>query len=999
MNDDNASAPLAAACERAARYCAFATVALGFAVLAGWAFDIRVLKTLLPPWVAMKPNTAVAFILAGISLGAAGKSADSGAWRAASRLSAATLLLLVLLTLAQYVFSVDFGIDRMLFDAPFEPRSGGGPDGRMAAATAVAFVFFGAALLMLDLPRLRFAPQAAALGGGLIGVLAILGYAYDVYALYGLGLYSTVAFPTAIGLVLLHLGVFFVRPRSGMMVTVISDTLGGMMARRLLPVAFIAPFLIGWGRVLGERLGYYESDFGVALVSVVYVALFGAFIWRTADVLRESEMRRAATERVRREQQAQLTGIIDSAMDAIVMIDGEHHIVLFNPAAERMFGHRAPDVLDKPLDVLLPERFRSGHPEHLQAFEASGSPSRHIPGLGSMTGLRANGEEFPIEASIAHLATNGRKFFTVILRDVTDQRRIETDLRVAAAAFEAHVGIVVCDPNNVILRINRTFTEETGYTAAEVVGHTPRILKSGQHDAAFYAAMWESVARTGVWRGEIWDRRKNGQIYPKWLTITAVKGDDGAVTHYVGTQTDISDRKAAEEEIRYFAFYDPLTHLPNRRLLLDRLHQSHAASARTGRRSALLFIDLDNFKSLNDTLGHNKGDLLLQLVAGRLLECVREGDTVARLGGDEFVVMLDNLSEALSEAAGQAEVVAEKIRAALGEPYALGGRDHRSTPSIGVTLFGSEHVSIDSLLQQADLAMYQAKGAGRNAVRFFDPAMQAAVAAHVALETDLRDALREGQFVLHFQAQVDDGGILTGAEALVRWEHPERGLVFPNEFIPLCEETGLILPLGRWVLERACIQLGAWASQRKTADLTLAVNVSAKQLRQVDFVEQVLTIIGRTGADPTKLKLELTESQLMSDVEDTIAKMTRLKAHGVSFALDDFGTGYSSLSYLKRLLPDKLKIDRSFVRDVLTDPNDAAIAKTVVALARSLGLNVIAEGVESEAQRVFLEGIGCHAYQGYLFSEPVPLEEFERLLGRSDDVTVISAKSGFAHDA
>jgi len=418
--------------------------------------------------------------------------------------------------------------------------------------------------------------------------------------------------------------------------------------------------------------------------------------------------------------------------------------------------------------------------------------------------------------------------------------------------------------------------------------------------------------------------------------------------------------------------------LPNRRLLIDRLKQALAASNRSGRFGALLFIDLDNFKTLNDTLGHDVGDLLLQQVAQRLSTCVRAGDTVARLGGDEFVVMLEDLSENAREAATQTETVAEKILATLNQSYQLAGYQQRSTPSIGATLFGENATAIEELLKRADLAMYQAKAAGRNTLRFFDPEMQAVVSARADMEAGLTEAMRAEQFIIYFQAQVDSTGKLTGAEVLLRWQHPQQGLVSPLEFIPLAEDTGLILPLGQWVLEAACTQLAAWANDTEMAHFILAVNVSALQFHTPDFVDQVLRTLARTGANPHRLKLELTESLLVTNVEDVIAKMTALKAKGVGFALDDFGTGYSSLSYLKRLPLDQLKIDRSFVRDILTDTNDASIAKMVVALAESLDLAVIAEGVEIEAQKNFLARHGCLAYQGYLFSRPLPIGEFER---------------------
>jgi diguanylate cyclase (GGDEF)-like protein len=440
-----------------------------------------------------------------------------------------------------------------------------------------------------------------------------------------------------------------------------------------------------------------------------------------------------------------------------------------------------------------------------------------------------------------------------------------------------------------------------------------------------------------------------------------------------------SERAAAER----LALHDPLTRLPNRQLLFDRLRHALAVCSRTRSSGALLFIDLDNFKTLNETLGLTLGDQLLQQVASRLSACVRRTDTVARLGGDEFVVMLEDLGATPKDAAARARGVGEHILAALNQPYQLAGHGHFSSPSIGITLFSEEHTDACELLKRADLAMYHAKAAGRNTLRFFDPHMQRTVAARAALEADLRQGLRNNELLLHYQPQVDGNGHPTGAEALVRWRHPARGLVSPAEFIPLAEETGLIMPLGRWVLESACSQLACWATRADTAHLTLAVNVSARQLRHPDFVEQVLEVLRRTGAPPRQLKLELTEGSLIEDVEDTIAKMFALKALGVGFSLDDFGTGYSSLAYLKRLPLNQLKIDQSFVRDVLTDANDATIARTIVTLGRSLGLAVIAEGVETEAQRDFLARHHCDAFQGYLFSRPLPADQFDAFMRAS----------------
>lgn len=567
-----------------------------------------------------------------------------------------------------------------------------------------------------------------------------------------------------------------------------------------------------------------------------------------------------------------------------------------------------------------------------------------------------------------------------ITRDITANKHAEAELRIAATAFESQESLMITDADSVIMRVNRAFSESTGYTAEEVIGQTPRILKSGRHNADFYREMWETLLRTGKWQGEIWDRRKNGEVYPKWLTITAVKASDGNITHFVGSHIDITERKAAEEEIQYLAFYDSLTRLPNRRLLLDRLNQALVSSARSGRSGALLFIDLDNFKNLNDTLGHDIGDMLLQQVTQRLESCIRVGDTVARLGGDEFVVMLLNMSNDALEAAAQTEAIGEKILSALGQPYQLAAHVYHCTASIGVTLLDNIQQSTDELMKQADIAMYQAKKAGRNTLRFFDRQMQESIAARVSMENELHNALEFQQFHLYYQIQVDSSYHPLGAEALIRWIHPQRGLVPPAQFIPLAEESGLILPVGLWVLETACARIKAWEQDAQTRDLVLAVNVSAKQFRQADFVAQVQALVLRHAIDPARLKLELTEGMLLENIEETIATMNSLNDIGVQFSLDDFGTGYSSLQYLKRLPLDQLKIDQSFVRDIAANASDIAIVRTIVAIARSLEMDVIAEGVETEQQRQLLLKNGCSSFQGYLFGRPVPIEQFEAMI-------------------
>jgi len=578
--------------------------------------------------------------------------------------------------------------------------------------------------------------------------------------------------------------------------------------------------------------------------------------------------------------------------------------------------------------------------------------------------------------------------------EIIERKRVEEALRLANTAAEENsqkkvllLAAIVesCDeaiigktPEGIVTTWNQAAENIFGYSAKEMIGQStlklfPAGLEQQEQMLSARVAHGESISQFETER-----IRKDGRRIDISLTVSPILGLQNQIIGESVIARDITERRQAESQIQSLAFSDPLTGLPNRRLLLDRLEQALTAGCRHQSEGALLFIDVDDFKTINDTLGHHQGDLLLQQVGQRLLACVRQGDTVARVGGDEFVVLLEDLSQNPQEAATLAKTAAKEIIAALNQPYQLGSHAQHNTASIGITLFGgTQREAIAEPLKRAELAMYQAKAAGRDTLRFFEPQMQAVVTARAAMEAGLREAIEKSQFVLHYQAQVTHAGEITGVEALVRWLDPRRGMVSPAEFIPLAEDTGLILPLGQWVLETACKQLTRWASQATLAHLTIAVNVSARQFLQSDFVEQVLSTLERTGARASRLKLELTESLLVNNVDDVIAKMNALKGQGVGFSLDDFGTGFSSLSYLKRLPLDQLKIDQGFVRDILIDSNDAAIAKMVIALADSMGLAVIAEGVETQAQRDFLDGLGCHAYQGYFFSRPLPIQDFE----------------------
>ncbi|PKD41153.1 diguanylate cyclase [Methylomonas sp. Kb3] len=678
----------------------------------------------------------------------------------------------------------------------------------------------------------------------------------------------------------------------------------------------------------------------------------------------------------------QLISLIEAIPDAILFKDGDGRLLFANEHAQQLFrfdgmdwqgktylelADQQPDTLDKHIKLFSDEEavWKAGH---LIMFED------HI--------LNDEGRLIEIEVRKTPIyQENGqRKGMVVISRDISNIRWAESQLRIAERAIESQEGIMITDENNIILRVNNAFTRLTGYQPDEVIGNKPSILKSGRHGQEFYREMWAALKREKFWQGEVWDRRKNGDVYPKWLTISVVTGADGHTCNYVAAFTDISQHKEAQAAIHRLAYYDPLTDLPNRRLLQDRLQQALHNSRCVGKHGAVLMIDVDNFKTINDTQGHQIGDQLLIEIASRLKSCVRQGDTVARLGGDEFIVLLENLGSAQAEATANAEDVAHKILCAINTGMLLNGKEHLGSISIGIAIFDEHNNSFDDTLRRADAALYQAKDAGRNTLRFFDPQMQALLESRVLLEFDLRHAQAQDQLSLHYQPQVDKNAQIFGAEVLLRWKHPQKGMISPAEFIPLAEESGLILPIGEWVLQCACEQLKAWEQNPLTQHLQLAVNVSARQFRQADFVESICRILNNSGANSAKLKLELTESMVLHDVEDAIEKMQTLKSLGVRFSMDDFGTGYSSLSYLKKLPLSQLKIDQSFVRDLIVDPNDAVIAQTIIGMGHNLGLNVIAEGVETQDQRICLERIGCDAFQGYLFGKPMPLPEFERVI-------------------
>jgi diguanylate cyclase (GGDEF)-like protein/PAS domain S-box-containing protein len=602
---------------------------------------------------------------------------------------------------------------------------------------------------------------------------------------------------------------------------------------------------------------------------------------------------------------------------------------------------------------------------------------------------RRNSEIRAIEFSARFLTAEPEPILLAVAYDITARKQAELALQESVLHTQAILdnmfdGVITINTKGVIESYNKAARHIFGYPQDEVLGgNITKLMPSHyktQHENHLKAHEGNLNGQELNILREVEGQRKDGEIFPMSLSITKILRS--GKTTFVGVIRDISQQRRDEEEIYRLAFYDPLTNLPNRRLLYDRLQQAIHTSCRTDQHGALMFLDLDHFKQLNDSLGHDLGDILLQQVASRLQACVREGDSVARMGGDEFVMLIEALSIYPNEAAAQAETIAHKILASLAQPYLLREHTYVITPSIGIVVFLHHEETFDELLKKADVAMYQAKTAGRNNARFFDPTMQAAVSVRVALEKSMRLALERNEFLLNYQFQVDSQGTPTGVEALVRWLHPEHGMISPASFIPLAEETGMILTLGQWVLETACEQLVEWATIPATSTWTMAVNVSVSQFAQPNFVANVTKALEKTGANPRLLKLELTESMLAKDVEDVIVKMFEIKTLGVTFSLDDFGTGYSSLSYLKRLPLDQLKIDQSFVRDLFTDANDATIARTIIALGHSLSLRVIAEGVETLEQRNALAEMGCDAYQGYYFARPVAASDLAQTMSK-----------------
>ncbi len=703
---------------------------------------------------------------------------------------------------------------------------------------------------------------------------------------------------------------------------------------------------------------------------------------KSNNIVLESELQKEIIERY--ELEVNSRQILDAAFDAVITVDQNLCLTYFNHEAEILFGFSLKEQMNKNIYklILTPSLYNNLKKDITKFLKShvSSYVGKRIEIMARHTG----GLNIPIEFSMIGLKHKHGYFFNAFIRDLSTKKKSIEELRLSTLSYGGQEAIIITDVDMKILRVNQAFIDITGYSPDEVIGSKPHILYSSNHDDNFYLGILHAINTGGVWEGEIWDKRKNGETFPQHLIITAVKDSDKVVANYVISFSDITENKKAAKDIYNLAFYDPLTNLPNRRFLMDKLSQALEASTRSGLQGALIFIDLDNFKTLNDTLGHDLGDLLLQNVANRLKVSIRKVDTVARLGGDEFVIILEGLGELGLTPSTQIELLANKILASINAPYRLSGHTLHISTSIGATLFNNHFEKIDELLKQADIAMYQAKKAGRNTYRFYDPHMQENIRVRATLENALRHAIKNNEFELHYQRQVDANYQPIGAEALIRWKHPLLGIIPPSEFIPMAEENGLIISIGKWVLETACSELKRWVDLPYAKNQTIAVNISASQFHRPDFVEDIQALIKRKAIDANKLKLELTESLVLNNVNDSIVKMNALKELGIQFALDDFGTGYSSLSYLSQLPLSFLKIDRSFVQNITVNRRvDGVIVETIIGMAKSLGLEVIAEGVETIEQRVFLEQHGCTMFQGYFFGKPMEAKDYEASLKQS----------------
>ncbi len=732
----------------------------------------------------------------------------------------------------------------------------------------------------------------------------------------------------------------------------------------------------------------------LVLVGGALLVIVAGYVWirslrravarKTTEIRLSNELLQKTAAQLAVEK-AQLRTIIDNSPDAMALKDKHGVYIDCNAVFLSMIGIQREQVIgstDK--EIFQDQNFVAGVRGRDQEVLQSGYPIRYETTVANATGEIVDLEVIKVPFAVTD---NEQVGILAVARDITQRRRAERELRIAAVAFDSHDGMIITDRNAVIERVNSAYTRITGYSANEAIGHTPSLARSGLHEPRFYQEMWRQLETEGYWTGEITDKHRSGSLFTARLSITAVRDENDQVIHYVGCFQDVTAEKQASELAEHLKLFDQLTDLPNRSLFEDRLSHALRNSEKQQEFGAVIMLDLDLFQKINDTFGHALGDQLLVEMAHRIRLVSQEADTLCRFSADSFMLMVEYLGADPNAAAGSALAISEKIRQAIAEPLDLNGLRLVCTASIGVTLFFCQRTSVETLVRQAEMAMYKSKKGGRNTVSFFEKALQAETERRHWMENELREAISKKRLELYYQVQVDSSERAIGAEALIRWIHPERGVISPNEFIPLAEETGQILAIGSWVIETACDQLASWSLQNDLNSLILAINVSTRQFNSDRFVEDIEDELKRTRIDPTKLKLEVTESLAIDDFDNSIAKLKKLRDRGLRISIDDFGTGNSSLRYLTRLPISQLKIDKSFVDNLPSSRRDGMLAQTIIAMGQGLGLDVIAEGVETHDQKAYLETHGCHAFQGYLFGKPLPLAEFEAAVRRMNEST------------
>jgi diguanylate cyclase (GGDEF)-like protein/PAS domain S-box-containing protein len=997
-------------------YCqatAIAVMGLGCTVLYGWEFHVEILKTVLPGLVAMKANSATSMVCSGLSLWLLLRGESHILSHRIARFLALVPTLFGAATLSEYIFRVNLGVDQLLFRDLLVSRGTSSP-GRMSPMVSTAWLTMGLALMLLDWKTRRGHRPAQVFGlcSGLIGIMAVIGYVYDAKALSKLLLYTQVSLHTSIAFSFLSVAVFFARPRSSIARDLTGEGSGSVMARQFLPAVFFIPIFLGWICLHGQVAGMYQMELGWALFAASSVVVFAILVWLSARHMNKEYAQRSRAEIEIRElntdlevrvaertksleQQAVMlseqAALLDLAHDAIIVRDMDDRILFWNRGAEMMYGWPAEMTVGKNSHELLKTEFS----QPLAEIDAQLLHRNHWDGeavhhtrdgrrliVACRWALRRDSDGAPVQV-------------LSIVNDITGRKQTEEALFAekerAQVTLNCIGDAVICtDIAGNISFLNVVAEKMTGWSRLEAAGRPmPEVFQildatsRGTIPNPMDLALVEN--RTMNLPPNCILVRRDGFEIPIEDSVSPIRNREGQATGAVIVFRDVSAARAMSLQMTHSAQHDFLTGLPNRMLLNDHVRQAIILAPRHMKKVAILFLDLDGFKHINDSLGHSTGDKLLQSIAKSLMTCVRASDTVSRQGGDEFVILLSEI-----EQAEDAALSARRILEIVGAPHSIDQHELHVTTSIGVSVYPDDGLDAETLIKNADTAMYQAKENGHQSYKFFKSAMNERAVARQFIEEGLRRALERNEFALHYQPQFNlKTGEITGAEALLRWTHGSRGLISPAEFIPVAEDCGLILPIGNWVLREACKRARSWL-EAGLPPVTIAVNISAMEFRDDHFLEGVFAILEETGFDPRSLALELTESVLMKRAESAESILKALKARGVQVAVDDFGTGYSSLSYLRKFPIDALKIDQSFIRQITTSPDETSIVTAIISMGRSLGLRVIAEGVETQQEMSFLQAHRCDEAQGYYFGRPMPPVQFAKLLKSGVSETVFN---------